>query len=113
LYKGIKKRNGKWHAEIRVSKTAKAKVWIGTYASEKEAALAYDAGLFHCNYKNKKFNFPELVAHLGPSQYNYVSTLFKDGCKDEATAKVKGWASAHAAAYGSQQLPRPEGALSH
>lgn len=100
LYKGITKRNGKWVAEIRVSMTGNMKVWLGTYASEKEAALAYDAGVHHCTEKKKKFNFEDLVPQLGPSQYKYVLALCKDGrkeLKEEATAMVKRLAEAHAA----------------
>lgn len=54
-YKGIRKKKGKWVAEIRPKRAGKT-VWLGTYETEEEAARAYDAGIFYYE-KQKSFNF--------------------------------------------------------
>ncbi|KAG0603412.1 hypothetical protein M758_10G092100 [Ceratodon purpureus] len=66
LYKGVRKRNGKWVSEIRVGQTNE-KVWLGSYDTEKEAALAFDAGKYYCSAKRcRSFNFPDSPRLLGP-----------------------------------------------
>lgn len=66
LYKGVRRRNGKWVSEIRVGQTNE-KVWLGSYDTEKEAALAFDAGKYHCSSKrSRSFNFPDSPRLLGP-----------------------------------------------
>ncbi|TVT99154.1 hypothetical protein EJB05_55503, partial [Eragrostis curvula] len=52
---------GRWAAELRVPRT-RERLWIGTFATPKEAAHAYDAALF-CFYgarvpKARRLNFP-------------------------------------------------------
>jgi hypothetical protein len=96
--KGITRRGGKWHAEIRVSMT-KVKVWLGTYRTMPAAKLAYDAGLHHCTEKEKPFHFKHLVCRLGPSIYQRVRALCHgddpEG-KMQACSMVKKFAQAHA-----------------
>nr|CAB3481436.1 unnamed protein product [Digitaria exilis] len=59
---GVRPRQGgRWAAEIRVPKT-RGKLWIGTFETDRLAALAYDAAVF-CFYgdslpKTRKYNFP-------------------------------------------------------
>lgn len=66
LYKGVRRRNGKWVSEIRIGQTNE-KVWLGSYDTEKEAALAFDAGKYHCSAKRcRSFNFPDSPKYLGP-----------------------------------------------
>ena len=55
------RKSGRWAAEIRVPAT-REKLWIGTFGSDRLAALAYDAAVF-CFYgedlpKTRRFNFP-------------------------------------------------------
>ncbi|RLN03554.1 hypothetical protein C2845_PM13G22470 [Panicum miliaceum] len=55
------RKSGRWAAEIRVP-TTREKLWIGTFESDRLAALAYDAAVF-CFYgehlpKTRRFNFP-------------------------------------------------------
>lgn len=99
-YKGIRLRNNKWVAEIRVAKT-KIKVWLGSYTRKKDAALAYDAGLHHCNQKKlKKFNFRESIQKLGASQYINIIKLREE----EMKTAVKKLAEDHVKAYGSTNI---------
>jgi hypothetical protein len=97
VYLGIKQRKGKWVAEIRFSKMPD-KVWLGSFLLEKQAALAYDAGLHHCSIKRTKiFNFKESPQKLGPSEYWSLLKLSKEDRK----TRVQSLAHDHAMAYGS------------
>lgn len=99
-YKGVKRRNAKWKVEIRVSMTVADKVWM-TYDEEVEAALAYDAGMYHCSKKRKEYNFPSLSTphNLGESHYPYVLAHCKNGRLDDAKQLVKTLADLHIADY--------------
>lgn len=99
VYLGIKQRKGKWVAEIRFSKMPD-KVWLGSFLLEKQAALAYDAGLHHCSIKRTKvFNFKESPQKLGPSEYWSLLKLSKEDRK----TRVQRLACDHAMAYGSSK----------
>lgn len=55
------RRSGNWSTEIRAPRT-REKLWIGTFSSPRQAALAYDAAVF-CLFgertpKSRKLNFP-------------------------------------------------------
>lgn len=53
-------------SEVRVGQT-KEKVWLGSFNTEKEAALAFDAGKYHCSTKRfRDYNFLVFLHLLGP-----------------------------------------------
>ncbi|KAL6874068.1 hypothetical protein ACP4OV_014150 [Aristida adscensionis] len=104
-YRGVRRRHGKYGAEIQHPSNKKRRLWLGLYKTAEEAAHAYDAAARSLQGVRARPNFPNAPPPV-PKESTYAwLARFADAHRARTAAQAQPAAAAAAAVAPSHTIP--------